>query len=291
VVTNSLGLRSPEISAVKKPAVYRCLCLGDSTTFGNAVAQEATYPYRLQEILGATNRAALEVINAGVGGYNTLQEVGLMERLAPTIKPDVVVIGFFLNDIREARRTDMDKIIDPATGEPAREGLKSFTPYRLIYLMKRSRLVTLLYWKFRILIGKKTSDNEVLLGRTPPTSEEGWSRIGDALRRARQDAASGGYRLIVFPVPTGQEFLADFPNEQYRSRLLALAGQLGIEHFDPTPVMKKAGGGFDTYFVTWDGHISARSHDVIAHMLADRIAPGLVRQEARSPIPERSVQK
>ena len=291
VVTNSLGLRSAEISAVKKPAVTRCLCLGDSTTFGNAVAQEATYPSRVQEILSATDRTGPEVINAGVGGYNTLQEVGLMERLVPTIRPQIVVIGFFINDIGESLRTNNDKIVDAATGEPSRRGWKRFTPFRLIYALKRSRLVTLLQWKLAILRAGKTLDNEIFMGRTPPAYEEGWRRIEVALGRARQDAVAGGYRLIVFPVPAGQEFLADLPNEQYRPRLLAMADRLGIEHFDPTPVMKAAGGGFDTYFVTWDGHISARSHDIIAHMLADTIVSGSVRRNSPSPLSARSFDK
>ena len=274
VVTNGLGLRSPEIAAVKRPGTIRVLCLGDSNTFGIGVAQEENYAARLQALLRGQGRAEAEVINAGVGGYDTLQEVDLMERLTPTMKPDVAVIGFFINDIGESLRINKDRVIDPATGESWRLGLKRLTPYRLIYLLKRSRLVTLVYWRWGILMAGKNPDNEILEGRTPLPYEEAWKRIEDTLRRARRDAISGGYRLIVFPVPTGQEFMSTFPREQYRSRLASLAKTLGVEFLDPTPVMKAAGGGFDTYFVTWDGHINQRTHNIIARLLADKIGSG-----------------
>src|SRR5437867_8997121 len=70
VVTNGLGLRSPEIAAVKRPGTIRVLCLGDSNTFGIGVAQEETYAARLQALLRGQGRAEAEVINAGGGGYD-----------------------------------------------------------------------------------------------------------------------------------------------------------------------------------------------------------------------------
>jgi len=42
-------------------------------------------------------------------------------------------------------------MLDPSTGEFKRTGIKRLTPYRLIYLVKRSRLFTLVDWRLRIL--------------------------------------------------------------------------------------------------------------------------------------------
>ncbi len=285
VRTNSLGFRAPEFDPHRSGRGLRVLCLGDSNTFGNGVSQDDTYPAQLQILLASRLAGgAAEAINAGIGGYGMAQEVDLLTRMAPLLAPDVVTIGFYLNDLGDAVRGSSE-ILDE-TGEVKRRGLKRLTPYRLIYLLKRSRLITLVYWRYRLLRSGSERDplHQVLLGRTPPALEESWRRIEATLSRARDFARARGFRLIVFPVPTGQEFLEDRPGEQYRSRFIGLAEWLGIEHFDPTPRMKELGGAFDSYFITWDGHINARTHRLIAESLCDLLAPAI--PEARASRPE-----
>lgn len=275
VIVNSLGFRSPDLPASKRDGDLRVLCLGDSQTFGNGVDQDKTYPARLEALLRSSFAGRrVDVINAGVQAYDTAQEVDLLQREATRLSPDLVTVGFYLNDIGEVLRTDKTTMVEGGTGEFARRGLvKQFMPYRLIYLLKRSRLITFLGWRVDLLIagGRNNPMNQVLEGRTPAALEGGWRRIEEELRRARALAEARGFRLIVFPVPTAQEFLHDYPHEQYRSRFLAIADRLGLESFDPTPSMKSTGGGLDRYFIRWDGHIGPETHDRIARMLMERI--------------------
>jgi lysophospholipase L1-like esterase len=286
VTINALGFRSPEIAVLKQPGGVRVLCLGDSQTFGNGVAQDATYPARLQSLLAARLAARrVEVINAGVQAYDTIQEVSQLELLAPRLKPDVVTLGFYINDIGETLRPDRKTLVEKGSGEFGRNGfIRRLAPYRLIYLLKRSRLVTLTFWRLQLLMGGGRSNpvTEVLEGRTPEPYEEGWRAIEQALVRARALAAADGFELIVFPVPAGQEFRGSYPNEQYRSRFLALATKLGLDHFDLTPTMKAAGGGYQAYFIPWDSHINSRTHDLIARSLADRILGELAGRAGRA---------
>ena len=293
VTTNSLGFRSPEIPSRKGPGVLRVLCLGDSQTFGNGVAQDGTFAARLQARMAAREGAPqIEVINTGVQGWDPVQEVDLLERVTPLLQPDVVILAMNLNDMGDAVRTHKEQLIDTRTGEFVRDGIKRWTPYRLIYFLKRSRLVTLVYWRLGILQGGGEANplNAVLEGDTPPSYEEGWRIIEGVLRRARDMASERGFRLIVFPIPVGQELRGDYPREQYRSRVLALAGKVGAESFDPTPALKARAGGFERYFIMWDGHISAEAHEAIADMLADLIAHpasrGPVGKAAAGPLPE-----
>ena len=275
VVTNSLGLRSPEISFQKGPTDLRVMCLGDSQVFGNGVAQEETHAARLESMLRARMPARrVDVINAGVAGYDTVQEVKLLERLAPSLKPDIVTIGFYLNDIVEVGQSKDRYVIDAQSGEFQRTGLiKQFTPYRLIYLLKRSRVVTFVYSQYGIhrMAAEENITKRVLLGKTPPSLEPSWPVIEKALLRAETLGKSQGFRVIVFPVPAVQEFLGNYPDEQYRSRFLAVAEKLGLDHFDPTPQMKAVGGEIDKYFIQWDGHINPTTHNLIAEDLAKRV--------------------
>src|SRR5262245_56564360 len=61
--TNALGLRDNE---VENDDATRILALGDSCTWGWSVAQDASYPVRLQQLLDErAGRGRYRVINAG----------------------------------------------------------------------------------------------------------------------------------------------------------------------------------------------------------------------------------
>jgi hypothetical protein len=51
VRTNHYGMRGPDVPLRPAPGVRRILALGGSTTFGEAVAEEESWPARLEEIL------------------------------------------------------------------------------------------------------------------------------------------------------------------------------------------------------------------------------------------------
>jgi hypothetical protein len=97
---NSLALRGEEIAAVKPPATYRILGLGDSFTLGVGVKDDDTFLHRLQLALnaGPPRPEHFEVLNAGVAGYNTRDEVVYLERRWLSLDPDLVLIVFYIND-------------------------------------------------------------------------------------------------------------------------------------------------------------------------------------------------
>jgi lysophospholipase L1-like esterase len=93
---NSQGFRGPEPSS--NPARQRVIVLGDSITFGHNLALEETFPFLLQQQLLSQGRNP-EVLNFGVTGYDTLQEVLSLENRGLKYQPDVVVIAYCLNDV------------------------------------------------------------------------------------------------------------------------------------------------------------------------------------------------
>jgi lysophospholipase L1-like esterase len=93
---NSQGFRGPEPS--RDPAVQRVIVLGDSITFGHNLALEETFPFQLQQQLSTPGRN-LEVLNFGVHGYDTLQEVSSLEIRGLAYHPDLVVVAYCLNDV------------------------------------------------------------------------------------------------------------------------------------------------------------------------------------------------
>jgi hypothetical protein len=102
---NSLGARGPECVQQKGAGTLRIVCLGDSFTFGEGVKEADSYPSVLQSILAKKQPGTVEVINAGVQGYDTKDEAALFLMRYAAFKPDVVILGFVLNDASDSAET------------------------------------------------------------------------------------------------------------------------------------------------------------------------------------------
>jgi len=95
---NSDGLRNGEVEFVKPPGVTRILVLGDSITFGWGVPFEETMPKVIEHDLTNQGVGPVEVINAGVGNYNTVMEVNYFFNHGKDYDPDIVILNYFIND-------------------------------------------------------------------------------------------------------------------------------------------------------------------------------------------------
>lgn len=95
VVVNSQGLRMDrDLQFPKKKP--RILCLGDSFTFGPYLPNYNTYPGLLQQ-----KYPDKEVINAGICGYNILDEVSLLKQRAKYCEPDIIILQVLDNDLSD----------------------------------------------------------------------------------------------------------------------------------------------------------------------------------------------
>jgi len=96
--TNSLGQRNRELGP---KTGERILFLGDSITFGLGVNEEHTF-VRQVEALARRDGRAWETVNAGVNGLGTNGELAVLSESGLAVDPDVVVLGFYLNDFLES---------------------------------------------------------------------------------------------------------------------------------------------------------------------------------------------
>ncbi len=102
VTYNERGLRDRPILP-KAEGEFRILALGDSVTFGAGVPQHEIFTTRLEQLLPGRLHRPVRVINGGVGGYNTVQEVTYFKREGITLEPDLVLLTYIGNDIEENR--------------------------------------------------------------------------------------------------------------------------------------------------------------------------------------------
>ncbi|WP_088348694.1 MULTISPECIES: SGNH/GDSL hydrolase family protein [Rhodomicrobium] len=97
VATNSKGQRDREIPYERTPGVLRIAMVGDSLTEGWGVPFEDTFSKRIERLYEAAGSKA-EIVNLGVGNWNTVQEVQYFLTKGFQYKPDIVVLNYFVND-------------------------------------------------------------------------------------------------------------------------------------------------------------------------------------------------
>jgi lysophospholipase L1-like esterase len=97
---NSMGFRGPELAWAKPAGTFRVLVLGDSIVMGSGLSVQDTLPALLQqELADRFPGPRFEVINAGVSGYGLPEEYTVMKEDGLRLDPDLVVLGFCLNDV------------------------------------------------------------------------------------------------------------------------------------------------------------------------------------------------
>jgi len=126
--------------------VFRVLVLGDSVTFGHGTSGDTTYPYLLEQRLRAWRPAvAWEVWNLGVPGYATSQELAQLRQVADAWDPDLVIVGFFQNDLTGNEPEGMPSVARRARSAVQRvmqRHFYSYEFYKRAYLTFRWRLLT-----------------------------------------------------------------------------------------------------------------------------------------------------
>ncbi|MEG4579466.1 SGNH/GDSL hydrolase family protein [Microcoleus sp. MON1_C5] len=104
VQVNSEGLRDREHTKAKPPNTLRVAVVGDSFTEAIHVPVEQTFWSKLERKLSncqaVKGRKNVEVINFGVQGYGTAQELMMLRKKVWDYSPDIVILAFFIgNDV------------------------------------------------------------------------------------------------------------------------------------------------------------------------------------------------
>jgi hypothetical protein len=151
---NSLELRDTrEYELAKSPRTFRILVLGDSVTFGHGSVYEHTYPFLLEQRLRAWKPdVEWQVWNAAVPGYNTSQELAHLLEVGDRFKPDLVIVGFFENDI-------------VGNESPAPPGAARVVAARLLSFAKRHVYSLELYKKVYLTLAWRFSSSDAYRGR------------------------------------------------------------------------------------------------------------------------------
>ena len=245
VSTNSDGLRTAiEVTDPKKE--LRIMTLGCSTTFGWGVADSETYPARLQAYLTEAGYSNVEVVNGGQPGYTSFQGTWLWDALLDDYQPDVVLIGYIVQDARKAAYSDKSQAI--------LQGDNRFLKDNILYRSKGYLALRYGMGKVQIQAKERSSQDEGGAYRVPPTDYVA------NLRTLTEKIQASGANPILFGYPLERTGYT----EQHRRILKVAAQELAIGHFDPQSQMEQASSQERLYFPRDKGHANAAGNDKIA---------------------------
>jgi lysophospholipase L1-like esterase len=281
VSVNSDGFRGPELR--KKGPWNRIVLLGDSITFGNHLPIEQTYAAKLQALLESEDRG-FEVINLALGGYDILQEVALLELRGIALQPNLVVVGYCLNDIGVAspNMEYMEHLLRRHSNPLFRSRLIEFTADRLDHRRQLNWLESMNSEKrfekdYRGRIDRPESDEaEVLaLANGLPDSFPGpWyrdlnklGRLRYSLRRLSSLADRNGFSAVVMIIPflTGER--DTYPFEAIHHYVGWESRQAGLEVLDLADDLLRSDIDELKIFPKDQVHPNGTGHEIIARKL------------------------
>ncbi len=177
VKLNSEGYRNAEIGAANENS-FRLVCLGDSWTFGMGVNDDETYPKRLESLLKAQfPDSSVEVWNRGVLAYSSFQGLELLRDKISAWKPNMVVIGFAMNDSKVAGYRDKDFVTYYAKHSGVKQWLESAFEKSAIYNMLKYFALVLKYQPVSIAEHMKA---EIKSADADFNELEPWTRVSPA---------------------------------------------------------------------------------------------------------------
>lgn len=94
---NGHGFRGVEVD-LRDRNPFRIAVLGDSFTYGYGVDDHETLPVHLERILNANGKRGIQVLNFGIGGYNSVQVARLIRNKVIAFNPNIVIYNYFPND-------------------------------------------------------------------------------------------------------------------------------------------------------------------------------------------------
>jgi len=217
--------------------------------FGLGVDQSACYSERLEQILNQQKSDfSYSVLNGGVGGYNTEQEMKWLKEKGLAFEPDVVIVGFVLNDI-------IYRGIYNAELQP--------WPIQLLWRTAIYNVLSKTITSKRVQSDalKRSVETIRKLNEESRKIDELWLECFDQIEEMKYltDQADIPLVFVLFPWPN--QLQADTGEPIPQVRLIQHLQRLGIYYIDLLPAYQRVKNGL---YQEGDNHPSVKGHEVAA---------------------------
>jgi len=296
---NAQGWRGAESPYSKPPNVFRILVLGGSFIDGYSVQVQD----RLTEVLESNLGPRFEVINLGVVGYGTDQDLLVLEQDGLRYQPDLVVLAFSYNDVwrngsryfaNSARRVQKPLFVagedesvtltNVPVPPPVPTTQERFKLYQLIRTVVKG---TPLLHGVAIKAGVADAPGLVWGEEFPvyrrtenATFAKSWAVTQALLRKMKQESQQRGIGFVVFYIPARIELSpeewssahlpAEYDPGKVVSRLSTICREEDIPLIDPSSRFQEAAKQGPLFYLH-DTHWNPAGHRLAAGILAEYV--------------------
>lgn len=272
---NALGYRDLDRVQPKPEGVRRAVCLGDSFTWGVGVLFDDAWPQRIERTLSRSRGERWEAVNLAEPGMNAVQYASRLESEGWGYVPDVVVMGWVMNDSEDEDAAEARRAVDWADEQQReRSATEAF--------LDRSALVRLL----RTRVAATVENRRRTTGYRSMYADDykGWA----AARRAL--AAMGGmcrahgvpFVVVIFPL-FANPLDARYPFADLHAKVAQAAGDAGAKVVDLLPRYASV----DWRLLVVDGTNDEHPNEIAHRIAAQAIARAVDEVVARPPAPAR----
>lgn len=283
---NAQGMRDDQTYALDAPTgTCRIALFGDSYTIGYELALKDTYAKRLEALL-SQDGYRVQVLNFGVSGFGTAENLRSYEAFGRRFHPDLVLMQWQVTDYDDNSRSGLYRL----DGDRLVSGKASYLPGIAIQdRLMRWQLYRLLadhshaYNFAREQIGWRGKQLLALWSKKQAAPDEGGevengdyaispsqSRLSGALLlHARNVVEGDGARFATFDIPNRS------PVPQFSSSyvLLPAAVQQQLPPISPLPAFRNAAAqGQRLFYSTGARHLTPLGADLMARAMVARIA-------------------
>jgi hypothetical protein len=251
---NALGYRDLERTIAKPPGVRRAVSLGDSFAWGASVEFEDAYPQRLERGLRRRRREPWQVVNLALPGMNTVDEAAQLETEGMAYGPDLVLLGYVLNDSEDATAAEARRAVEWAEPKEVPRGVLDRSA---LFRMVSTRLWATAENRRRV------SGYRSMYAEDAP----GWIAARAALRRMGGLCREKGVPFVVAIFPLFGNPLDDrYPFAEIHAKVGQAAGEAGAKVVDLLPAYR----GLRWEMLVVDG-VNDEHPNEIAHRIAANV--------------------
>ena len=275
----------------KQQGEFRVLCLGDSVSFALGVRFEDLYAQQLEARLRARLAPrSVQVINAGVAGYNTRQELLYLVSEGVGLEPDAITIGFYWNDLvgNDAPLPDLQTTPRVAPDAAYHDGPAQHTlPQWLSDGLRRSVLLYQEVTRSKQVAALVDPPGDpytpvlrAILGGDAAFLEPYWRATGERLRAIAEVAKNRNIPVILLVFPDETDLKHGPADGAFARRVLALWAPTGQPAIDLEPAYRASLDRGQNPFLPYDLHPSAIGMRLAAGALEAKLVElGLVARD------------
>jgi lysophospholipase L1-like esterase len=212
-----------------------------------------------------------EVLNTGVSGYNTRQELATLREIGLRLAPDVIVLNVCLNDSDPVKQ-----LYGVALKNETK--VSGWADVNLRTMVESSYLLTLLKHAvtkvIKLVGGNVRTLNSPKLFLDSRVRETAWQKMKATMAEIHEEASQAGIPMAVIIYPYSSQLSLPADQRVPQQDLLAFFATRGVPALDATPAYTKLG---QSMFIDEYVHLSPQGHRQIAAAIADHLlAHGLL---------------